>query len=129
MAANVAGSTKMTVQVFERSKLARRPMPDHLPRQARRLSLSFGLRLLRRRSAKLGENFMGTRELIPAPVESVGCAVKHNDVLTRSVGSDLRSNQEFSSIKSGCVLMDKGVGELAPAEDPRFCRGYLLALK
>ena len=53
------------VQDFERKKPARRPLPDHLPRERIVYPGTCGLSLLRRHLRKLGEDVTETLEVVP----------------------------------------------------------------
>ena len=67
MAAAAAAAAKIEVQAFERRKLARRPLPEHL--RAHRLFGAFGLPLMRRDLAQDRRGCDGDAGAHSAPVE------------------------------------------------------------
>jgi transposase len=65
MAANAAASAKITVQAFERRKPARRPLPEHLPRERVVYPVPSTCPCCGGVLHKLGEDVTETLELIP----------------------------------------------------------------
>ncbi len=65
IAANAAASAKVTVQAFERKKPARRPLPDHLPRERLVYPSPSACPCCGGALHKLGEDVTETLELIP----------------------------------------------------------------